>query len=449
MNKKWYLSTWFIAALIALWPLYGIPTIIGIILLIIQQKTYSSADEVLYKAKEEAQSLIDKAKEEVQSIINKGNQEIEQLKKEKEYLEQHIIKITQEVKQLNTELNDLRKEVFIATVDVSVYDQYTSEEIKNKLQMLKLDQQDLIKKDKALVISASDKKKVVENNAKQILRCFNTECENIISGVNARNVDTARRRIMKSFETLNKIFATDGVAISKEYLETKLEELNLVYAYELKKEQEREMQKAIREQLLDEEKARKELERERLRLEKEETHFRNEIKKLMAHMQRTTSEIEKSFYIEQIKSLEEKLELITKDKQDIINREQNTRAGFVYIISNIGAFGENVYKIGMTRRLDPMDRINELGDASVSFKFDVHAIIFSEDAPSLEAALHDRFKEYELNKVNPRKEFFKIPLSEIQKAVSELHGSVVNWTIDPPADEYRESLRRVAGRVAS
>lgn len=438
MNKRWYLSTWFIAALIALWPLYGIPTIIGIILLIVQQKTYSSADETLGKAKEEAQNLIDKA-----------NQDVEQLKKEKESLEQHLTKMTQEVKQLNNELNALRKEVFVATVDVSAYDQLTSEEIKNKLQMLKLTQQDLIKNDKALEITALDKKKVVENNSRQILRCFNSECENIISKANARNVDTARGKIMKSFETLNRIFATDGVAISKEYLETKLEELNLVYAYELKKEQEREIQKAIREQLLDEEKARKELERERLRLEKEETHFRNEIKKLMAHMQRTTSEIEKSFYVEQIKSLEEKLELIAKDKQDIINREQNTRAGFVYIISNIGAFGENVYKIGMTRRLDPMDRINELGDASVPFKFDVHAIIFSEDAPALENALHERFKEYELNKINPRKEFFSVPLSEIQKNINELHSGAVNWIIEPPAEEYRESLRMAIDKVVS
>lgn len=445
MGKKWYLNTWFIALLIALWPLFGIPAIIGIVLLVMQQKIYGPVSIALQKAEE----TLNNAKVQAENIINSANQEAEKMEAEKQQLEQQLAQMTKEAKLLNAQIGQLKKEldnlksdVFIATVDISIYDQFTSDEIKNKLQLLRLKQQELIKQDKALVVTALGHKKMVENNMKQILRCFNAECEVIVSSVSARNIDAARNKVVKSFETLNKIFSTDGVAISKEYLETKLEELSLVYAYELKKEQEREMQKAIREQLLDEEKARKELERERIRLEKEETHFRNEIKKLINHMQRTKSEVEKSFYIEQIKSLEEKLDKITKDKEDIINREQNTRAGFVYIISNIGAFGENVFKIGMTRRLDPMDRINELGDASVPFKFDVHAIIFSEDAPSLEAALHNRFKEYELNKVNPRKEFFKVPLEEIQKAVNELHNGIVNWTLEPPADEYRESLRR-------
>lgn len=440
MQKRWYLNTWFIAFLIALWPLYGIPTIIGIILLLIQQKIYGSADEALNKARQE----LEKAKGEAEFIINEANKEVEKLTQEEQSIKQRIDELNQEVSRLQTEIENFTKEALVAAVDVSSYEQFTSEEIKNKLQLLRLNQKEIIKKDMALVITANDKKKVVNNNAKQILRCFNAECENIISNVSARNVDAARGKITKSFETLNKIFETDGVAISKEYLESKLEELNLVYTYELKKEQEKEIQKAIREQLLDEEKARKELERERQKLEKEETHFRNEIKKLMAHMQRTTSEVEKNFYVEQIKSLEEKLEQIVKDKEEIINREQNTRAGFVYVISNIGAFGENVYKIGMTRRLDPMERINELGDASVPFKFDVHAIIFSEDAPALESALHERLSQYELNKVNPRKEFFNVPLSEIKKIVSELHNGTVNWTDEPSADEYRESLRRVS-----
>lgn len=441
MPKKWYLNTWFIALLIALWPLY-IPTIIGVILLIIQQSTYSSAERALNDAKAEAENTLDKARKEASNIVDAADQEVKRLAQNKQHLQEELAKMTEEIKNLQTELKELSKEVLVSTIDISAYEQITSEEIKNKLQLLRLNQQDLVKKDKALLVTASNENKVVKNNAKQILRCFNAECINIISNMSVRNVDTARGKMVKAFETLNKIFETDGMALSKEYLESKLEEFNLLYAYKLKKEQEREIQKAIREQLLDEEKARKEMEKERQRLDKEETHFQNEIKKLMNNMQRITSDVEKSFYIEQIKSLEEKLEKITKDKQDIINREQNTRAGFVYIISNLGAFGENVYKIGMTRRLDPMDRINELGDASVPFKFDVHAIIFSEDAPELEATLHKRLREYELNKVNSRKEFFKVPFSKIQEIVSEFHTSVVNWTIDPPADEYRESLRR-------
>jgi|HigsolmetaAR204D_1030405.scaffolds.fasta_scaffold00513_28 hypothetical protein len=438
MKKRWYLNTWVITILIALWPLNVVPAIIGIILLLIQQKNYGSVDETLSNARQE----LEKAKGEAEVIINKAKQEVEKLSEKEVSIKQSIVDLNQEKRRLQSEIENFTKEALVAAVDIYSYEQFTSEEIKNKLQLLRLNQKEIIKNNKALVITANDKKKVVNNNAKQILRCFNAECENIISNISARNVDSARGKITKAFETLNKIFETDGVAISNEFLESKLEELNLVYTYALKKEQEKEMQKAIREQLLDEEKARKELERERQKLEKEENHFRNEIKKLMAHMQRTTSEVEKNFYVEQIKSLEEKLERIVKDKEEIINREQNTRAGFVYVISNIGAFGENIYKVGMTRRLDPMERINELGDASVPFKFDVHAIIFTEDAPALESALHDRLSQYELNKVNPRKEFFNVPLSEIKKIVSELHSGNVNWNDEPSADEYRESLRR-------
>ena len=128
-------------------------------------------------------------------------------------------------------------------------------------------------------------------------------------------------------------------------------------------------------------------------------------------------------------------------------KAENQRAGYVYIISNIGAFGENVYKIGMTRRLDPMDRIDELGDASVPFKFDVHAMIFSEDAPGLEAALHNAFADKKLNFVNQRREFFNVSLDEIKKVVRDNYDKSVEFIETPPAEQYRESLllREAAG----
>lgn len=447
MKKKWYINTWFIALMAALWPIYLIPPIISYFLIRKQKKVYETASDVLDLANRKAESIINEATLKVEKIHKEAVLKVEHLIQKEKSLKEKIDELTKEVQRLQSEIEVLTKESLVSVADTSAYEQFTSEEIKNKLQLLKLSQQDLIKQNLALEITSLANKKVVNNNAKQILRCFNTECENIISNLSARNVDSARGKITKSFELLNKIFETDGVALSKEYLESKLEELNLVYTYELKKEQEREIQKAIKEQLIDEEKARKELERERQKLEKEETHFRNEIKKMMTSMQRTVSEVEKNFYIEQIQDLQEKLEQITKDKEDIINREQNTRAGFVYIISNIGAFGENVYKIGMTRRLDPMERINELGDASVPFKFDVHAIIFTEDAPALESKLQERLSKYELNKVNPRKEFFKVPLSEIQEVVRELHSGTINWIESPSADEYRESLRRINNNV--
>ena len=153
------------------------------------------------------------------------------------------------------------------------------------------------------------------------------------------------------------------------------------------------------------------------------------------------TEIEKQLYVDKIKELEDKVRLLEKDKENILQREQNTRAGYVYIISNIGSFGENIYKIGMTRRLEPMDRVKELGDASVPFEFDVHAMIFSEDAPTLETILHNTFKDNQVNLVNPRKEFYNVSLADIEKVVKENYNATVTFTQIAEAAQYRESVR--------
>ncbi len=192
--------------------------------------------------------------------------------------------------------------------------------------------------------------------------------------------------------------------------------------------------------MVEEEKVRREIEREKAKIEKEEHQFKNEVSKLMKYLQKA-SDIEKQLYIDKINELEDKIKLLEKDKENILQREQNTRAGFVYIISNIGSFGENIYKIGMTRRLEPMDRVKELGDASVPFEFDVHAMIFSEDAPRLENTLHETFRKNQVNKVNNRKEFFNVSLDDIEKVVKENHNATVTFTKLAKAEQYRESLR--------
>ncbi len=122
-------------------------------------------------------------------------------------------------------------------------------------------------------------------------------------------------------------------------------------------------------------------------------------------------------------------------------REKNAKAGYVYVISNLGAFGEGVFKIGMTRRLEPMDRVDELGDASVPFDFDVHALVFSENAPALEAKLHERFARTRLNKVNGRKEFFRADIVDIEEVIRANFDAVVQVMREAPAEQYRESLR--------
>ena len=345
-------------------------------------------------------------------------------------------------KDLQQELLILNQDVLCAMVSVDDYANLKSDEIKNKLTLLKSQEDELIKSEKALeVTNTSSLKRVVDSQKKQILRCFNAEVTSVIGTITANNIDSVRTKLQRTFDALNKIFAVDGVQISQEYFAMKLEEMSLVYAYMLKVEEEKEQKKAIREQMLEEEKVRREIEREKQKIEKEESQFSNEVKKLMGYMQKAKDDVEKQLYIDKIQELEEKLKALAADKENVLEREQNTRAGFVYIISNIGSFGESVYKIGMTRRLEPMDRINELSSASVPFPFDVHALIFSEDAPSLETLLHHHFQDQQVNKVNPRKEFFRVDLESIKQLIIENHNSTVQFVDIPDATEYRETLR--------
>lgn len=406
----------------------------------------------------DANTKIAQKNDEINQITEKANKEINQLKKDLDDLnaaydhlraksenlanyEEQIAELKRNKNALQRDLEALEEEIVCQMIDISDYENITSEECKNKLSLLKNEINDLIKSGKTIEITDSSKnKKELAANKKQILLCFISECTNIINNLTFKNVDAARGKIERSFTNINKIFSVDGLQLKNVILEKKLQELTIVYAYLVTKEQEREEQRAIREQMLEEEKVRREIEREKLKIEKEESQFKKEISKLMAYMQKA-SDIEKQLYIDKIKELEEKLSQLDNDKKNVLEREANTRAGFVYVISNIGSFGENIYKIGMTRRLEPLERVKELGDASVPFSFDVHAMIFSADAPALETALHTTFKNKAVNKVNPRKEFFNVSLEDIEKVVKENHNAVVTFTKVAEAAQYRESLK--------
>lgn len=356
--------------------------------------------------------------------------------------EGEVVKLTAEKENLQKELEILEQVSLCAMSSIDSYSDLKSDEIKNKLVLLKSNEDGLVKAGDALVVTNDTAtKRVLESQKKQILRCFNAETASLIGSVTVNNIDSVRTKIQRSYDALNKIFEVDGVQISQEFFSMKLDELSLVYSYMLKVDEEKEQKKAIREQMIEEEKVRREIEREKQKIEKEETQFNNEVKKLMGYMQKAKDDVEKQLYIDKIQELEEKLKALASDKENVLEREQNTRAGFVYIISNIGSFGEDVYKIGMTRRLDPMDRISELSSASVPFPFDVHALIFSEDAPALETLLHHHFQKQQVNKVNARKEFFKVDLDEIKKLVLENHNATVQFVDVPDAVEYRETLR--------
>lgn len=435
MKKKWYLQTWFICILFAFWPLI-IPGILGVILLVMQtldanalKKKYGTIDLLEHKISSlEIQK--DEKEKSMSNLIAKLNQKIKDTKEEQETI----------LNEMKSEIDSLRKEAICEHYRYSDYDGLTSEECKNKLALLKTEEQAYIKKSTAVKIFGDSSKKELNSNVKQILRCFNSECDNVLLNLSVKTIDTARNKITKSFETLNKLFSTDGVQMEQKLLQYKLDELNLVYTYELKKEQEREQQKAIKEQMVEEEKVRREIERQKAKLEKDQAQCSNEINRLMGYMQKNQSDVEKQLYIDKINELEEKLKQLEADKATVLEREANARAGYVYVISNIGSFGADVYKIGMTRRLEPMDRVKELGSASVPFEFDVHAMIFSDDAPALETALHQAFEKQSVNRVNLRKEFFRVSLDDIERVVKENFNKAVKFTRIPVAKEYNETL---------
>ncbi|WP_192859193.1 GIY-YIG nuclease family protein, partial [Vreelandella lionensis] len=196
-------------------------------------------------------------------------------------------------------------------------------------------------------------------------------------------------------------------------------------------------QRAIREQMREEEKARRDIEKARNEAEKEERMLAKAMEEARKQMD-NASEAERLQFQERLYELEQQLEEAEARGQRALSMAQQTKRGHVYVISNIGSFGQNVLKIGMTRRLDPMDRVKELGDASVPFSFDVHAMIYSEDAPSLEKELHRRFTEHQVNRINPRKEFFNIPIKQVRQVIDE-QGHNAHWTMKAEAQEYYES----------
>ena len=420
MKKKWYLQTWFICLNFAFWYLI-IPGILGLIFLIMQ-------------------ILENKKTKEKYGQIDILEEKITQIEHELSIKQKNFEDFTKELDSLKGEINALETDLLIEHYKISNYNGLTSEECKNKLVLKKSEEQELIKSNEYVTVSSSASKKEINNHVKQIIRCFNAECDNILTNISVKNIDTMRNKINKSYESLNKIFLIDGVQLSRKSLEYKLEELNLVYSYELKKEQERELQKSIKEQMIEEEKVRREIEKQKSKLEKDQKQVNNEITKLMSYLQKTNNDTEKQLYVDKINTLEEKLKQLEKDKETVLEREANARAGFVYVISNIGSFGEDIYKIGMTRRLEPLDRIKELSSASVPFAFDVHAMIFSDNAPALENTLHKHFDRRRVNRVNVRKEFFNVSIDEIETVVKENYNNTVEFTRIPVATEYHQTL---------
>ena len=272
-----------------------------------------------------------------------------------------------------------------------------------------------------------------------VIDAFNGKVDSILSKVKKDNYGTLEQKIKDAYELVNfNGRAFRNAVITPEYLAARLEELKWgVRAQELKA-QAQEEQRRLREQIREEERARREYEKAMKDAAKEEEMLRKAMEKAQKQIE-SANEANRAEYESKLEELKQKLAEAEERGQRALSMAQQTKHGNVYVISNLGSFGENVYKVGMTRRLDPLDRVRELGDASVPFPFDVHAIIESDDAPSLETSLNKALSLMQVNKVNPRKEFFRVAISDI-KAMVEKMGLTTSWTMDAAAAEYRETL---------
>lgn len=370
--------------------------------------------------------------------------------KRKETANQQLIDINQQIETLKNQVVILNDEILLQSF--GFYEQHynlqNSEQYKLRLDEARAKQKWLIKTEKAVVFpgnvslmgSLTDGEKFVKDFVKLILRSFNNECDTNIINVKFNNVKSIEKKIFNDYDALNRLGTRMNVSIAREYLNLKLDELYLCYEYQAKKQDEKEEQKRAREELREQQKLEQEIRQAREKITKEKKLYIRAINELELKLKEAPSDSDRTLILEKLEEVKGQYSELEKEEKVIDYREQNAKAGYVYIISNIGSLGENIYKIGMTRRLEPLDRIDELSDASVPFLFDVHALIFSENAPALEAKLHEHFYKNRVNKLNNRKEFFRADIHEIEKIVKENYDKIVDIVKDAPAEQYRESL---------
>ena len=370
----------------------------------------------------------------IDDAVEKSNKEYDEIKKK--------YKNSREVyKKLKTEISILEDDLDMIEFGVykSHFDFDTSEHYKEKIKDIRKQQKEAIKNKTAIVAhkewtidGSRAAGRASENQYKRMmLRAFNNECDASILKVRWNNMSTMEKRIEKAFDAINKLGTKMVIDIQDSYLNLKLEELHLAYEYQEKKHEEKEEQREIREQMREEEKLNREVEKAKKDAEREEKALEKAKKELESAHGEESAKLQA-----QIKELQDALD----NSKRAISRAQLTKSGHVYVISNIGSFGTDIYKIGMTRRLEPMLRVKELGDASVPFSFDVHAMIYSDNAPELEKKLHNSFDSSRVNMVNRRKEYFKTTLIEIEKIVIK-EDAKIEFTKIAEAKEYNQTIQ--------
>lgn len=359
-----------------------------------------------------------------------------------------LASLQQQIVDAKKDLIETNEEVLMQSFGIYKphYSFANSTEYKDELAKIRAKQKECIKQ--GLAATGSDTwtvngdarkgKKMIADMQKLLIRAFNCECDDVIDHVKFNNVESGEKRIESSFNAISKLGAVCGVAITATYKKLKIKELYLAYEYQVEKQKEKEALKQLRAEERERAKLEKEIAEARKKIEKEQKHYSNALQKLVQQIAGAAPDELPALEAKKAE-LESQLSELNESMAQIDYREANQKAGYVYIISNVGAFGEGIYKIGMTRRLEPMDRIDELGDASVPFDFDVHALIFSDNAPALEAALHRAFEDRKLNMINTRREFFRVSLDEIKAVVKENFDKTVDFIDVPPAEQFRQS----------
>jgi hypothetical protein len=405
-----------------------------------------------------------------QEVVNAATRDPEEL----ERIRRDIVRTKEQFDAADRELRSVEEALDIQSFGFYApkYGFESSAHYTARLKGTRDEQQMLIKEEKAAPCnttwsvggSAVEGKKMIRQQSKLMLRAFNGECDAAIAKVRYDNAAMLEQRLKKAYDDINKLGAVQRVFISRPYFDLKLAELHLVHEHREKVQQEKEEQKRIKEQMREEQKAQEEIDRAKAEAEKEETKSAAALDRARADLAAAEAAaaieaakieatgVEANFaeaartatakQHEKLEALVNRLETDLKDALDrkakAIARAQLTKSGHVYVLSNIGSFGDGIYKIGMTRRLEPLERVDELGDASVPFPFDVHAIIYCEDAPALEGKLHRAFAARRVNMVNHRKEYFRVTLDEIRDTVQSLHG-LVTFLLVPSAEEYRRT----------
>lgn len=366
-----------------------------------------------------------------------------------------IISLDAELILKKEELAHLNEEIAVANDNLNLQEfgfferQYNfsdSTKYKDRLDILRMEQKSMTKNGTAgrivspmLLDNSKSKGRAMQNQLiKAALRGFNGEADALLVKVSVVNIDNKIKALRKAFEQLNKMYSRNLIEITYQYLELKIEELRLAAEYELKKQEEKELLREQREKEREDKKLQAEIKAKRKQLEKERDHFKKMVAKV-TELLKEAKDDEVEELRRQLTEYQDKLSELDEIEEDIDYREGHATAGYVYVISNVGSFGEDVYKIGVTRRLEPLERIRELSSASVPFQFDVHALIFSEEAFALETELHNELANYKVNKVNGRKEYFKVSFDKIKGILVAHKELTVELNEMPEAFEYRQT----------